>query len=285
MRCDLHVHTRHSGMCTVPVMRRFCRESYNDPLAVYEKLKRLGMDLVTITDHDSIGAVEQLGGFDDYFTSVEVSIEMPSGGGAHISVYDLNERQHVEIQRRRTDVPALLAYLDEQRLLFGINHLFSGLTGKRELSDFDWFERHFSIWETRNGAMNASANRAAEEFASSLGKTPCGGSDSHTMSSLASVYTEVPGARNREEFLDSLRAGRCRVAGVAGDGSRVLNDVFRIAMSLAAEKPWTVPLLPFLLGLPVVALTHFLLEQKFTAHWSRKFRESRSLEPIVVTAV
>ena len=59
MRCDLHVHTRHSGMCTLPLLRH-CRESYNDPLEVYEKLKRAGMDLVTVTDHDSIDAVEAL---------------------------------------------------------------------------------------------------------------------------------------------------------------------------------------------------------------------------------
>lgn len=60
MRCDLHVHNRHSGMCTVPLLDRICRESYNDPGSVYETLKHGGMDLVTITDHDSIGAVESL---------------------------------------------------------------------------------------------------------------------------------------------------------------------------------------------------------------------------------
>src|SRR5258706_10609606 len=115
MRCDLHVHTTHSGYCTVPVAKRFCPECYNKPLAVYRRLKELGMELVTITDHDSIGAVEQLGGFDDFFSSVEISIEMPSGTEAHMSVYDLNERQHVETQRRRNDVASLLAYLDEER--------------------------------------------------------------------------------------------------------------------------------------------------------------------------
>ena len=31
----------------IPGMRKVRRESYNDPLAVYAKLKRLGMDLVT----------------------------------------------------------------------------------------------------------------------------------------------------------------------------------------------------------------------------------------------
>ena len=62
MRCDMHVHTRHSGMCTVPLIRAVCRESYNSPLAVYERLKSMGMHLVTVTDHDSIDACEALQG-------------------------------------------------------------------------------------------------------------------------------------------------------------------------------------------------------------------------------
>ena len=56
MRCDLHVHTTASGMCNIPLFDRVCRESYNDPVALYELLKRRGMDLVTATDHDSIDA-------------------------------------------------------------------------------------------------------------------------------------------------------------------------------------------------------------------------------------
>ena len=60
MKCDLHVHTLHSGMCTVPVMDRICRESYNDPDEVYRILKGRGMNLVTVTDHDSIEASRML---------------------------------------------------------------------------------------------------------------------------------------------------------------------------------------------------------------------------------
>ena len=33
MQRDLHVHTLDSGTCTIPVPRRVCRESYNDPPA------------------------------------------------------------------------------------------------------------------------------------------------------------------------------------------------------------------------------------------------------------
>src|ERR1051326_8762796 len=112
MKCDLHVHTVHSGMCTIPLMRHFCRESYNDPEAVYEKLKRIGMDLVTVTDHDSIDVVDALGGKPDFFLSEEVTCRMPSGTEAHIAVYDISERQHLEIQRRRDDLPRLFAYLE-----------------------------------------------------------------------------------------------------------------------------------------------------------------------------
>jgi hypothetical protein len=47
-------------MCSVPLARHFCRESYNEPLALYETLKRRGIGLVTVSDHDSIDSVETL---------------------------------------------------------------------------------------------------------------------------------------------------------------------------------------------------------------------------------
>src|SRR5581483_894300 len=143
MRCDLHVHTRYSGMCTVPLIKAVCRESYNSPIAVYDKLKRLGMDLVTVTDHDAIEAAEPLRQFPDFFLSEEVTCRMPSGTELHVGVYDITERQHVEIQRRRADLESLAAYLHANRLHFSANHVFSSLTGRRALADFECFERLF----------------------------------------------------------------------------------------------------------------------------------------------
>ena len=87
MRCDLHVHTVHSGMCTVPGFTRVCKESYNEPHALYERLKARGMDLVTVTDHDSIDAVEALRRYPDFFLSEEVTCTMPSGTEMHAGVY------------------------------------------------------------------------------------------------------------------------------------------------------------------------------------------------------
>src|SRR5229473_1521723 len=165
MRCDLHVHTIHSGMCTVPVLRRVCRESYNDPHEVYEALKRRGMDLVTITDHDSIEAAESLRRYPDFFLSEEVSCLTPCGTQFHMGVYDITEAHHIALQRRRDDFFSLIAYLNEKRLIFSINHVFSGLTGPRSAGDFALFEEYFPAIETRNGQMRAHSNRAAAEYA------------------------------------------------------------------------------------------------------------------------
>ena len=59
MRCDLHVHSKHSGPADLPMLRHVGRESYSEPLAVYDTALARGMDLVTLTDHDTIaGALE-----------------------------------------------------------------------------------------------------------------------------------------------------------------------------------------------------------------------------------
>src|SRR5258708_4733762 len=88
------------------------------PAEVYERLKHLGMSIVTITDHDSIDAVETLRRYPDFFLSEEVSVQMPSGTEMHLGVYGIAERDHVEIQRRRSDFISLMMYFTERKLFF-----------------------------------------------------------------------------------------------------------------------------------------------------------------------
>lgn len=105
----------------MPVVGRFVRESYSQPDGVYAHLKQRGMNLVTITDHDSIDAVEPLRRYSDFFLSEEVTAVLPSSNEVHIGVYDITEKQHVQIQRCRTDFFALLAYLSERRIFASVN--------------------------------------------------------------------------------------------------------------------------------------------------------------------
>ena len=78
----MHVHSYFSGACTTPFLSKFCRESYSDPVEVYESLRQRGMDLFTITDHDSIEGAEKLRRLPNFFLSEELTCRMPSGNGA-----------------------------------------------------------------------------------------------------------------------------------------------------------------------------------------------------------
>src|SRR6202045_899659 len=181
MRCDLHVHSIASGMFTVPGLDRICRESYNDPAEVYDRLKRMSMSLVTKTDHDSIDGAEALRRHPDFFLSEEVTVRMPSGCEIHLGVYAISERDHLEIQRRRTDFISLLMYLTERKLFFSVNHVFSGLTGRRHTDDFRWFASYVPAFEARNGQMWPEANASSARLAARMGKIAIAGSDAHTL--------------------------------------------------------------------------------------------------------
>ncbi len=274
MKCDLHVHTHHSGMCTVPLMRRICRESYNDPLAVYETLKRRGMDLVTVTDHDSIDAVEPLRRHPDFFLSEEVSCSTLHGTHLHMGVYGIEERDHAELQLRRDDLPRLVAYLSQRRLLFSINHVFSSLTGPRTDADFEYFAKNFPAIETRNGQMLALANAYAAEFAERTGLVAMGGSDAHTLASLGKTYTAVPGARTAQEFLEGLKQGRGQVAGDAGDTWKLTKAVWSIGASMMREKPWTAALTPLMALVPAITIANFFMELSFAAKWGNRMTKT-----------
>ncbi|HVW85889.1 MAG TPA: PHP-associated domain-containing protein [Bryobacteraceae bacterium] len=276
MRCDLHVHTVHSGMCTVPVLSRVCRESYNEPRALYDTLKRRGMDLVTVTDHDSIDAMEELRRHPDFFLSEEVTCTMPSGTEMHAGVYGIAERDHIELQRRRTDIESLLAYAVERRLFVTVNHIYSSLTGSRTEDDFAIFARDFHGVETRNGQILPCANRLAAEFAARFGKPMIGGSDSHTLACAGRTWTEVPGARSAEEFLTGMRRGHSTPHGESGDYWKLTGAVWNIGASLVRSQPWTASLAVLFAAAPAVTFANYLRELVFAWYWGQK---NRPIEP------
>jgi len=271
-------------MFDAPVLNRICRESYNDPTEVYERLKHLGMSIVTMTDHDSVDAVETLRRYPDFFLSEEVTVTMPSGTLMHLGVYGISERDHAEIQRRRNDFIALLMYLTERKLFFSVNHVFSGLTGSREEEDFRWFASYVPAFEVRNGQMWTPANTNAEKLSMRLGKVGIAGSDSHTIAGVGRTYTEVAGARTAEEFLAGLRAGRGVICGAHGSYAKLTADVYRIVLALLRDQPWTLPLLPLAALVPAFTAVHWLNEIRFWRKWSIKLddeeTQSRLLWPL-----
>jgi len=257
-------------MCDTPGLSRICRESFNDPAEVYYRCKRLGMSMVTLTDHDSIDAAEVLRKHPDFFLSEEVTVRMPTGTQMHLGVYGITEKDHAEIQRRRNDFIALLMYLTERKLFFSANHMFSSLTGRRDAEDFNWFASYVPAFEVRNGQMWKEANQQAQQMATKLGKAGVAGSDSHTLAGVAQTFTEVPGARTFEEYFTGLRAGRGIVHGQDGSFAKITLDIFAFAGSLLKEKPAAAALLPLTLFIPAVTGFHWLNEIRFCKQWKAR---------------
>lgn len=228
MRCDLHVHTLHSGPVDLPGLRHLSRECYSEPMEVYETAKGRGMDLVTITDHDTVEGALELAHLPDFIVGEEVTLELGGNRQIHLGVWDLDGKRHDQLQARRRDPESLFAWLAEQRLPACVNHPFSPLTGARDTVDFHLAFGGLNLLETQNGMMPRATNEFAHRASRDLGLAAVGGSDAHTLAGIGRAFTTVPRAGNRTEFLDGLRAGFTVPAGDSGSYARLTSDVIRV---------------------------------------------------------
>jgi predicted metal-dependent phosphoesterase TrpH len=281
VKLDTHVHTFHSGDASVYPFNHFMRESYNTPESVYATARRRGMDLVMVTDHDQISGALALGDGPDVLVGCEVTAEFTDLDlCVHLNVIDITPEQHAEIQRLRVDIRELLPYLRYEGIYTSLNHVASGingpLTGAHVAAILPWVD----ALEVINGTRLPVQNRTALCVAQAAGKHMIGGSDAHTGRGIGRTWTEVPGARSRQEFLDGLRAGQAQPGGQHGGQTTMMSDFLRFAgnywteaVSTAVNRPgdWRGYAQTFggVLGLPIVpvvmvgAFVHFIHEQRF----------------------
>lgn len=288
MRCDLHVHSRYSGPAEVPVLEHVGRECYSDPLAVYERAVRRGMDLVTLTDHDTIEGALALAHLPDTFVGEEVTVELDGGRKLHVNAWGLTEADHEPVQSRRRDPEALFAYLAEHRIPAAVNHLFSALTGAREVADLRLPVGRLPLVEALNGAMPEAHNEYARLVGRAAGMAPVGGSDSHCLAHVARAFTTVAGARTKEDFLEGLRRGLSVPSGRSGSYARLTTEVSRIFAAGYRETARDVArgagslgrllasaaLLPLLPLIPLFTLGVYAHEVAFGIRHFRSFRDA-----------
>ena len=235
----MHCHSIHSGRAKHLRFLR-CRDCYSRPLDVYATAKRRGMDLVTITDHDSLDGclelLDRLGAPPDFITGEEVSATFPEfNHTVHLGVYGLNEAQHREIQRLRSNARELVPYLRQQNLLFALNHFFHDFGDAARVREFtDCMAELFEVFEVRNGTQERDHNTlianlvgAFRRHGRSVGVI--GGSDSHTLRRLGRTYTACPAA-NRTEFLEAIRAGRSQVCGAHSNHVSLAADIYGVVL-------------------------------------------------------
>ena len=211
-----------------------------------------------------------------FFLSEEVTCTLPSGNQLHVGVYDITERHHIELQRRRHDFESLIAWLTDHDLFFSANHIFSSLTGRRCLADFALFEIAFPALETHNGHMLARANANAVSLADLAARAEVGGSDAHALASVGCAWTAVPGARNRQEYLSGLRAGQGRVRGETGGCYKLTRDVLSIGREMLRDNPATLPIAALGWMVPFIILGNYAIEYCFARWWMTRYMQSRT---------
>jgi predicted metal-dependent phosphoesterase TrpH len=238
LRADLHVHTWHSGYNhDLPFLRS--RDCFADPLAVYRAAKRRGMDLVAITDHDSLdGGLELLSRLPDardVILGEEISCWLPVPGATgeaarvevHFGAWGMTEAAHREVQPLRGHALEVAAYLRGAGIFFAFNHPFHFYRGQLPLERYLELLDAAPAVETRNGAMLPAHNRLAAALAATRGRVAVGGSDAHTLRRVGTTWTAAPG-ETREAFLANVAAGRGRVGGVQGGTLPLAADIYGV---------------------------------------------------------
>jgi glycosyltransferase involved in cell wall biosynthesis len=261
VRCDLHVHSRFSTESGNYALRRArLGESFTDPERVYRVARARGMDLVTISDHNTVEGALRIGHLDGTFLSVEVTTCFPEDSTPlHVLVWNLSVEDHRDLQPYRPSVYELVAFLRERGLVHALAHPLYRMGPPLTAWHVERMMLLFSIWEGRNGARPEDSNLVACRLAALA--TPgylaklagrheiepthsgpialTGGSDDHGAIDIADTWTESTGT-TPEAFLDALATGQ--PGGAHGSAVKLAHAM--AALGVNAYRESAAPLSP-----------------------------------------
>jgi len=230
-RIDLHCHSTFSRETTRWVPGLAFR-GLLEPAELYDLAKARGMDFVTITDHDTIDGCKALlderGPLPDFIVGEELTTRFPEDGlVVHINVYDIDEREHAELQRLRPNLYDVVDFLRRAGRLYVLNHM-TWTAQYRPLKTWQ-IERMlelFPVFEALNGTRRYAQNAFVWYATRGHAKVLVAGSDSHTHR-VGRTYTFSAGA-TKAELLANLRAGRAEPCGAFGTPEQLRDDVWLI---------------------------------------------------------
>jgi predicted metal-dependent phosphoesterase TrpH len=221
------------------------RDCYSSPADVYRTAKARGMDLVAITDHDTIdGCLEFLSAnpdAPDFIMGEEVSCRFPGADlEVHFGVYGVTEALHRTLQPLRRNAFDVAVCLREAGVFFALNHLLFFYRAQVPLESYLALLDEVPAIEARNGTMlpahNDLVTGIADRWPLANGRplTTVAGSDAHTLRRIGTTWTEAPGP-TREAFLAGLREGRARPGGAHGGAGSVARDAYAVIGSYVAS--------------------------------------------------
>lgn len=268
-RMDMHCHSWASD---APLNKAVgligCPECYSPPEKVFDQAIARGMNLVTITDHDTIrGAMELVDrGFERFVMGEEVSVSFPEDRCLfHVLVWGLSPAQHEQIGKLklREDIYAFAAWLREENLAHSCAHPLYEQNGRLTRWHIERTALLFKGFEVRNGAHANTLNGAIARFVDGLtagqvhrlvdehgieplwsriwekGRT--GGSDDHALLNAGRTWTALPlapGERIEEpaEFLRRVMNGESRSGGIGGHSALLAHQLATVGAHYYADR-------------------------------------------------
>ncbi|EGY25031.1 glycosyl transferases group 1 family protein [Desulfovibrio sp. A2] len=261
---DLHVHSRHSTRPSQWMLQKLgCAESYTDPKALYDIARRRGMDLVTITDHNTLAGSLEIAHLDNTFVSEEITAYFPEDRcKIHVLAWDLTEAHHADITRLRENIYDLVDYLTVSGIPHACAHAMYSLNERLTLDHmerllllFRVFELNGSRDDFQNGIlraivqgltpadMDAMADRQdmAPRMERPWVKHLMAGSDDHSSLNIARSHTIIEGVSGvgHGRVRDALRGvmeGRGTPQGSAATPVTMAHNLYSIAYQFYKQR-------------------------------------------------
>lgn len=268
-RIDAHCHSNASdgpavkslGLIEMP-------ECYSEPEQVYDQARARGMDLVTITDHDTIKGAITLAerGFEGFIVGEEVTTYFPEDRcKLHVTVWGLTPEQHeaIETLKLRDDVYQFCQWLREENLPHALAHPVYNQNGKQSVWHLERCCLLFRAFEIVNGAHSGTHIQAAQRLLQWLDpdriralsikheiepvfdqpwiKGITGGSDDHGLLNVGRAFTAIKTDTGEKitdprAFFDLVMTGASTAGGVAGHPSLLAHQLTTVASHYTGRR-------------------------------------------------
>ncbi|MGD9157932.1 MAG: glycosyltransferase [Desulfobacteraceae bacterium] len=259
LKADLHVHSKYSVRPSEWILQKLgCAESYTEPAELYKRAVEKGMDLVTISDHNTIDGSLEIAHLDNTFISEEITAYFPEDRcKVHILAWDINERHHEDISRCRENIFELVDYLNGQSITHALAHPTFSLNDRLTFERFEQLLLIFTVFEmngTRDDYQNTALkiilerlnSKRIDELSNKYNIKPngpepwkkgiIGGSDDHSSLNIARTYTEVRGASDIDSFLNEVRSGNSIPKSCASTPKTFARNLYSIAYQFYKSK-------------------------------------------------
>lgn len=251
-RVDMHVHSKFSTRPSQWILQKIgCPESFTEPTELYSIARSRGMELVTITDHNTINGALEIAHLPGTFLSEEITTYFPEDKcKLHVLAYDITEKQHDDIQNARESVYDLVPYLREQGIHHVLAHPLFAVNDRLTPSHFEQSLLLFDVFE-ENGTRDARQNQVLRDILARLtpmdierlanmhkiepqGERPwekglTGGSDDHSSLNIARMYTSFPGSPSMANVLAAIREHTTIPGGMAATPRTMAHNLYGIA--------------------------------------------------------